>query len=133
MRHFVAYHNSEKMGYSAEESDPFSVYTSKCLGEVIGDTVWVIAGEEDGGRKYRLSSWFVIDSIEPSNKAAFGSTLRGIRGGAIDPKPILNDLAWFPDFFKKMAHFSLGVQEIKQSGVVDALKKLASDAEHPAP
>jgi hypothetical protein len=129
-RHFVAYHNPQRMGYTAAESDPFSVYTSKHFLDPIGDTVWMITGEGKSPKQYYLSSWFVVSEVGPSDDTDFGYSLSG-QGGVLDPMPRLNDLDWFPAFIRRMANFSFGVQEIKQAEVVEALKQLAAEAQCP--
>ena len=75
MRHFVAYHSKDRMGYSAEESNPFGLYTSKNLSNPIGDVVWIVAGVGASPKQYVLSSWFVISSVTEAEHPDFGFTV----------------------------------------------------------
>jgi len=119
------------MGYTAEESDPFGLYTSKKISNPIGDIVWIIAGQGSSPKQYYLSSWFVISEVTQADHPDFGFTLSGKEGGAFDPMPQLDHLDWFPAFRKRMANFSLGLTEIRQPEVVEALRPVAAAAGHP--
>jgi hypothetical protein len=131
MRHFVAYHSEKRMGYTAEESDPFGLYTSKNVSNPIGDTVWIIAGKGGTPKQYFLASWFVISKVTPANHPDFGLTLSGQEGGAFDPMPRLDVMEWFPDFRRRMANFSIGLTELRQPAVIEALRQVAATAGHP--
>jgi len=89
MRHFIAYHNSEKMGY--EDSDPTVLYTSKTSSE-IGDAIWIITGSGKSPKRFSLTSWFVVNEIAATDDARFAFAVRGTEGGALNPAPGLNDL-----------------------------------------
>ena len=70
MRHFVAYHNEKRMGYSAEDSDPQRLYTSKGIAS-IGDVVWIFAGTGESPKRCTLRSRFVINQISESKNPEF--------------------------------------------------------------
>lgn len=130
MRHFVAYHSEKRMGYTAEESNPFGLYTRKNISKPIGDVVWIIAGKGDSPKQYFLSSWFVISTVTPADHPDFGITLSGQEGGAFDPMPRLDHMEWFPEFRRRMANFSLGLTELRQADVLEALRQVAAAAGH---
>ncbi len=131
MRHFIAYHNSKRTGHSAADSDPrSSQYVKRPVSpDVIGDIVWIVAGEGDSPKRFILSSWFQIDQVRPSDVADFKHILQGDRAGSFHPDPpSLNDLDWFPAFFEWTGHFSFGFRQIPQRNVIDELCRLANEA-----
>jgi hypothetical protein len=68
MNHYVAYHNSEKMGHSFRSSDKvephgtFSVVTNRRTDNLVGGMVWMISGSGDGGSS--VVSRHVHDALE---------------------------------------------------------------------
>ncbi|MBX3451259.1 MAG: hypothetical protein KF777_16955 [Planctomycetaceae bacterium] len=131
MRHFVAYHSEDRMGYTAEESNPFGLYTSKKLSNPIGDVVWIVAGVGPSPKQYFLSSWFVISEVTAAEHPEFGFTLNGDEGGSFDPMARLDHLSWFPAFWRRMANFSIGLTELRDSETITAFRKVASRAGQP--
>lgn len=131
MRHFIAYHSETRMGYSAEDSDPFGLYTSKNVSNPVGDVVWIIAGQGDSPKQYSLSSWFIVSKVTKADHPDFGFTFSGEKGGAFDPMPRLDQLEWFPAFRKRMANFSIGLTELRQPEIIEALREVAAAAGHP--
>ena len=130
MRHFVAYHNSDKMGH--EDSDPTGLYTRKNTSQT-GDLIWIVTGSGKSPKRYSLTSWFIVSHVEPADNSRFRLTVRGTEGGALNPTPILNDLPWFAGFFRRMAHFSLGLQEITDPIVIRSMRRLAASGSRPLP
>jgi hypothetical protein len=120
----VGYHNAERMGYPAQDADPMVLYTSKKIA-AIGDTIWIVAGESQRPKQYFLRSQFILSKITPADHPDFGFALSGTEGGPIDRPALLNGKPWFDDFFKAMAHFSLGLSEITQSEVIKEFNLLA--------
>jgi hypothetical protein len=45
MKHFVVYHNPEKMGYSADELTEPCIVTNKAVEGLIGNRIWLIQGK----------------------------------------------------------------------------------------
>jgi hypothetical protein len=76
--------------------------------------IWIITGSGKSPKRYSLGSWFIVSDIAPADNPRTGFAVRGTEGGALRPAPVLNDLPWFKGFFREMAHFSLGLQEIKE-------------------
>ena len=120
MRHFVAYHNTERMGRSLRESDPLTVLSSKPVERLLHNTVWIVVGEGSSPRRYSLGSVFVVDDCGLSGVDGFKNYARG-QGQLIDPPTPLNEQEWFPQLIKTMANFSLGVQELKEPLIIEAL------------
>ncbi len=124
-KHYVSYHNAEKMGYSFEDSDVFSVGTKKPVDRLIGCKIWSLAGIGKP-RKYFLGACFIVDDVGPSTQLQFANYARGSVGTVFNPLVALSDLPWFPDFLKSQNHFSLGLQPIQQKFVAN-LEALAPD------
>jgi hypothetical protein len=115
------------MGRSLHEGDPLGLLTDKPVNHLLGNVVWFVVGDGDSPKRYSLGSAFVVNDVGETDEGGFGRYSRGT-GHAFQPMPALNDLAWFPEFFKATAHFSLGVQEIRDQRFVEALLGLASEA-----
>lgn len=56
MRHFIAYHNTEKMGRSLHDDEPLWLLTNKHGNNLLQNTIWFITGEGAGTRQYSLGS-----------------------------------------------------------------------------
>ena len=116
MKHFVSYHNADKMGYAYEDALPFSVGTTKSVDRLVGNRVWSISGEGKP-RTYRLRDTYIVDSIGESDQEQFVNFACGSNGIAFEPPVVLNRLPWFPAFLKSQSNFSLGLQQIKDEFV----------------
>lgn len=125
LRHFVAYHNTQRMGRPLHDDDPLGLLTDKPVNELLGNTVWFVVGEGESPKRYYLGSVFVVNDVGETGDGEFRRYARG-DGHVFRPMAELNELPWFPDFFKATAHFSLGVQEIKDQPFVEAIRSLAS-------
>ncbi|MGR9000140.1 MAG: hypothetical protein ACU88J_13985, partial [Gammaproteobacteria bacterium] len=67
MRHFIAYHNEQKMRYSCTEiPEPPRVKTSKFVCGLEGVTVWLIAGEGKSPKSYYIAAKFIATNCEPN-------------------------------------------------------------------
>ena len=64
MRHFLAYHNAEKMGYSCDAIPEPRVKTSKSVAGLHGVTVWLISGEGKSPKHYYLAAKFLANKCE---------------------------------------------------------------------
>lgn len=123
MRHFLAYHNAQKMGYSCTVITVPRVKTSKSVTGLEGSTVWLVAGEGKRPKSYYLASRFVIEQCSPDKHA--GSELPNEVSGAgnlfgtrmpLDGMPILEKLR------RVSANFVNGFFELQDPSVVSALK-----------
>ena len=133
MAHFVAYHNEDRMGYSAEESDPYSLYTSKNPTRLHSHgphVIWVIAGRGHKPMSYYLSTCFIVTAIIPADHPDFGYTISGTGGGRFEPMPRLDQLTWFPEFRRRMANFSIGLTEICNEEIIEEFQRFAAHAGH---
>lgn len=137
MRHFVAYHNAEKMGYKYQPNGEYAFFSRKALTQLertIGSMVWVINGSRSKVRDttYTLCAVYMPDEVIDSNEAAFDYIVTGTVGHNFDPPIELNHLSWFAGFLKSQNNFSLGIREIEESNAFDYLNSMAMshDLEH---
>ena len=128
MRHFVAYHSEDRMGYPAEECEPFSLYTKKKLSDLKGDTVWVIAGDKHSPKRYFLSSKFQISSVTKVPDSDFEFELKGTMGTVFKPMPRLDQLPWFR---QKMANFSIGLTVLSDPAIIVEFERVAAESGRP--
>jgi hypothetical protein len=124
MRHFVAYHNVERMGRSLEDGDPLRVLSKRSVQKLLHNTVWFVVGRGESPKTYSLGSVFIVSELGETGQDEFKHFARG-QGHVFQPQPVLNDLDWFRGFFKDLAHFSLGVQEVKEPRYIEELQRLA--------
>lgn len=125
----MAYHNTQRMGRSLQDGDPLNLLTDRPVEQLRGNVVWFIVGEGAPPKRYSLGSVFVVEKTGDAGDRGFRFYAKGSdeNGHAFEPEPALNDLVWFPDFFRSTAHFSLGVQEIKDPRFIDALLGLGAE------
>ena len=117
MKHFVSYHNADKMGYTYEEATPFSVDTTKSVDRLLNNRIWSVSGEGKP-RTYYLRDTWIANEIGSSEQEEFVNYAHGSGGFVFDPPVHLNPFAWFPAFLKSQSNFSLGLQPIKEEFVV---------------
>ena len=63
MRHFIAYHNTEKMGRSLHDGEPLRLLTNKHVNHLLQNMVWFVTGEGAGARQYSLGSVFNVAEV----------------------------------------------------------------------
>jgi hypothetical protein len=127
MRHFIAYHNTEKMGYSLHDGEPLGLLTNKPVNHLLQNTVWFVIGEGAGARQYSLGSVFRVVEIGDVDDGGFKRFASG-PGHVFQPPIPIKDMDWFPEVLRPTGHFGLGVQEVKDEGVIAGLTQLASQA-----
>lgn len=127
MRHFIAYHNVERMGRHLHEGDPLALLTNKPVQHLLHNAVWFIVGEGSASKQYSLGSFFIVNEIGETGDQEFKRYARG-QGHVFQPPIPLNDREWFRELLTGMAHFSLGVQATKNQQVINELIQLASQA-----
>jgi hypothetical protein len=126
LRHFLGYHNADKMGYSCTTLPTPRLKTSKSVLGHEGATVWLVAGEGKAPKSYFLASRFVIDSCEPNkhpgtrlpNEVSGSGVLLG-KSVCIDGTPLFEALR------RSSANFVNGYCEIRDPATIAALKRLA--------
>ncbi len=131
-RHFVQYHNPEKMGHDCELSDEMSIFTNKPYSLLIvlpGNMVWLIAGDGHP-RSYSLCYAFVVDEIGESDDPAFAWYARGTEGRLFQPPLRIDHDPWFESFLRRQSNFSLGLRELDPSDVAQ-LRRLSGIARDP--
>ena len=129
VKHFVAYHNQDKMGQPLSAGDPLRVVSNTKQQKLDGHVVWMVVGETVLGRprkKFTLGSVFVVDEHGETGQEAFRHYARGL-GHVFDPPPELTNEPWFPELQKKTFNFR-GISEIKEEATVAALTSLAAAA-----
>lgn len=123
MKHYLIFHNPEKMGYSLETVKDFIAYTNrKVKDESIESKVWLITGEGKP-RQYFLKMYFFIKDIKSGMEKNFKTKLIGTAGKRLEFMKRIDNLVWFDEFRKQMANFR-GFAEIKQQKFINELEKL---------
>jgi len=125
LRHFIAYHNVEKMGRTLLEGKPLQILTNKAVNHLVNHAVWVIVGEGKGSRTYSLGSVFNVTETGNAGEFGFKHAVSG-PGYAFDPPVPIEDADWFPEVFKTTGHFGLGVTPIANEAVIQGLIQSAS-------
>lgn len=134
-KHFVGYHNFEKMEADrgdeedvADEADAprWGFLTKKNPDQFIGGVVWWITGEGQP-RQYFLDGWFVVEGVETVSEARFESRIHGHTGATFqDDAILLNEYDWFKGFREAQGNFGLGIQPIQPQhldGIVAAVRE----------
>jgi hypothetical protein len=124
-RHFVAYHNTEKMGRSFAEGNPFRILTNKPVDRYADGIIWVIFGEGRNPRRFSLGSFFRVTEMGDAAEDGFNHFAAG-QGEVFRPPIPLNDLEWFNDFKRAMNSFQFGIQPLKDEGHIAALTAIAT-------
>lgn len=106
------------------QRDMFRVYTNKPVGDLRGNTIWVIAGQGSPKKQYALTSIFTVTDVGEAEHPDFKNYASG-DGHQFDPPAELNELDWFTELLKKMANFSLGLQQITEQNHIDGLLEIA--------
>jgi hypothetical protein len=127
MRHFIAYHNTEKMGARLEDADPLRLLTNKPVRHMLQNTVWFVTGEGAGVRQYALGSVFRVTEVGDTGEERFKRFASG-PGHVFRPPEPIKDKEWFAETLRVTGHFALGVQEIKDPTVITELSRLAAAA-----
>ena len=92
MRHFVAYHNSQRMGRSLHDGDPLGLLTDKPVSQLVGNTVWFVVGDGESPKRYSLGSVFVVNDAGETVEGGFKRYARG-EGHVFLPMPLLQRFA----------------------------------------
>jgi hypothetical protein len=127
MRHFIAYHNTEKMGRSLSEGEPLRLLTNKHVNHLVQNTVWFITGEGSDARQFSLGSVFCVAEVGEAAEDGFKRFAAG-PGHVFEPPIQIKEMPWFPEVLRATGHFGLGVQEVKDEAVITGLVQLAAQA-----
>jgi hypothetical protein len=127
MKHFVQYHNTEKMGYSATQAlkeKGFFILTRKRMNPdtVIGQIVWLFSGEgKMPNKRFYLVVRFTVTGVGPASDPDFLYEIRGEEGKIFDPPIEVTQIDWFKSLKRARNNFSLGFGEIKDPMILKAL------------
>lgn len=94
LRHLVAYHNPDAMGYEFWECEGFSVLTNHKYNDLRGDIVWVI-GRSKGRSSFYLDCRFRVDHVAASDDGDFDHRVSGTNSFVFFPYTRLNTKSWF--------------------------------------
>jgi hypothetical protein len=122
LRHLVAYHNPDTMGYEFWECQGFSVLTNHKYNHLENDVVWVF-GRPSGATAYYLDCKFRIASVTTLPTGAdFRYRVSAMDGFVFFPYVRLNNKPWFKRLLAINPHLSLGLQVVNDSLVLQGLK-----------
>lgn len=123
-----------------EPTKEFFIRTNKPVGELCGNTVWLIKGvlpEGERKKSFFLSRVFIATSVRGLIDEDFRNEARGTdEDGVHFPEPIaLDDLPWFNGFKKNLANFSIGLTDITdmEEHYVSKLEELSKPWGWPRP
>jgi hypothetical protein len=103
MRHFIAYHNTEKMGRPLHADRPLRLLTNKPTNHLLQGTVWFVVGEGAGVRQYSLGSVFRVAETGDAAEEGFKRFASG-PGYVFDPPIPIKDMPWFPEVLRATGH-----------------------------
>lgn len=128
MAHFIAYHNSDTMGYSASKLKIPEIFTNKSVRYLPGQTVWIISGEGKRHKSYYLAGVFQVDQtvMGSSADAGFKNSARG-PGYVFGEVICLDGLPWFKQLQKQQINFRNGLTELKDDHAVQELQRLVDN------
>jgi len=125
MRHFVQYHNPQRMGGPYRRSDKdFAILTNKDFDSLVGSTVWLVTSKGQRPRRYFLCSSFVIDEVERDKAGRFRNRAVGSTGRDCDVE--IGNQAWFPELLKTTGNFGLGLLPISSKVIIRGLQGASS-------
>lgn len=125
MRHFVAYHNEKKMGYSCTTIPEPRVKTSNSVEGLEGVTVWLVAGEGERPKSYFLAAQFVASRCEPNSSSDLRLPHLIAGPGMLFGRRIsIGGTALFALLQTESANFVRGFYETKNPTVIAGLKDL---------
>lgn len=124
MRHFIAYHNPDKMGYpyTVAENGTERFLSNKPVGHLLGNYVWVVTFKAD--HDYSLASVFQVTDTGDAQAEGFKHYVSGT-GHLFRPWHRIKGEDWFPKLLKTTGNFGLGLQEVSDPFVVAGLLRIA--------
>jgi hypothetical protein len=124
MRHFIAYHNTNKMGYPLPDCEPQRLLTSdKSPRRLLQNTVWIVTYEGTGAHQYCLGSVFQVDKVRAAGENGFKWCASG-PGHVFRPWAPIKNMNWFPELLRVTGRFCF-IGEIKDSAAIAGLTGLA--------
>jgi hypothetical protein len=121
VRHFIVYHNPEKMGPLEPKDVELSIVTGKSVNGLLGDRIWLLMGEGRPRRVY-LCATFIVDSVYPDEEEEpYPNLASGTEGVVFNPFVSLNNCPWFEEFKAKQGNFAFGLQAVKERRFINGL------------
>lgn len=120
VRHLVAYHNPDAMGYEFWQCRGYSVLTNRRYNDLCGDIVWVI-GRPRGHSSYYLDCRFKVDRVEARHTGRFAYCVSGTNGFVFFPYSRLNTKPWFRRLLEINPHLAMGLQVVHDAVVLAGL------------
>jgi hypothetical protein len=133
MKHYVAYHSTEGMGYPLKISNEGAGFVSnkglQYLKNAVGEKVWIITGTRRKGKRkaYYLVGYYIPSVVKKSTDRDFAWSIDGEESHGVKSPMYLNDCEWFPALFKSQGSFAFGITEIRQPEIVKALEQLVKE------
>ena len=128
MRHFVHYHNSKNMGYSASALPTPRLFTSKSVRKLPGAIVWLVSGEGAKSPKtFYLGAAFTVLEIKEGayEHPDFKNSGYG-EGHIFGETKLLTGNSWFDTFKKNQSYFRNSLTEITGNPVIAHFQALSS-------
>lgn len=114
MRHFVHYHNSQGMGYSASSLVNPRIVTNKGVRHLTGATIWLVSGEGLLSPKtFYLGAAFTVSHITENcyEHPDFKNSAHG-EGNIYGESLLLTGAPWFESFKTGQSNFRNSLTEI---------------------
>jgi len=121
VRHWVHYHNPDKVGPYRPKKGSFEIFTNKRVDKLLGDRVWLVS-RKGKPRRYVLCETFVVDRVG-MQLGRWRYFAEGSDGQPFSPLRRIDDKPWF-ERLKRVFHFSL--THIRDKEVVRGLLRTAS-------
>jgi hypothetical protein len=125
MQHFIAYHNTEKMGHPLPDSEHQRLLTNKLVSHLLHNIIWFVTSEGTRHpRQYCLGSVFRVTEIGPTGEDGFKRFASGL-GHVFKPRILIKNMSWFPEVLRVTGNFRWGVQQVQDRTVIAGLTKFA--------
>ena len=125
MRHFVPYHNPDKMGSYRQSTKNFGIVTNKLQGVRKGDIIWLLTGE-GRPREYFLCETFTVEKISPPSVGRFRYQVSSEDGQSLYRLELDKTSSWFQELLKITGNFRYGLQRISSEAIIAGLKRAAA-------
>lgn len=133
MEHYIAYHSVELMRRDYQPSEPVVFWSrkpKKALLGAIGARAWIVVGKRTTKRtRYDLVGAYSPKTITNGDD---GSLVTG-PGVQLQPPVEITDLPWFLELLREQKNFSLGLNRIRNPGVISGLESLMPEGALPIP
>ena len=125
MRHFVQYHNPDKLGQFRPSEKEFGIVTDKRFNGLVGSTVWLIS-RRDKPAEYVLCETFIVEKVGTNPTETLKNFASSSHGQPFDPPRRIDREPWFEILQKLTGNFAFGLQPINEEAVIQGLMAIAS-------